>query len=52
MIQREGRWKSDAFKAYTRNSVEVSRRVASKPGVASGRKERQPGEGTVWGRKR
>ena len=52
VMQREGRWRSDAYKTYTRNIIEVARRVSGKPGVASGGKERQPGEGTVWGRKR
>ena len=52
VIQREGGWRSDAYKAYTRNTVEDSRNVARKLGVARDGKERQPGEGTVWGRKR
>ena len=52
VIQREGRWRSDAFKAYTRNYTEDARRVSRKLGVASWGKERQPGEGTVWGRER
>ena len=52
MIQREGRWRSDAYKAYTRNDIEVTTRASRKPGVASGGKEIQPGEGTVWDRKR
>ena len=52
VIQREGRWRSDAYKAYSRNNIEDARRVSRKLGVSSGGKERQPGEGTVWGRKR
>ena len=52
VIKREGRWRSDTYKTYTLSSIEVARRVWSKPGVASGVMERQPGEGTVWGRKR
>ena len=40
------------LKAYTRNGIELARRVSRKPSVASGGKERQLGEGTVWGRKR
>ena len=52
VIKREARWRSDTYKTYTRNSIEVARTVWNKPGVASGVMERQPGEGTVWGRKR
>ena len=52
VIKREGRWRSDTYKTYTLSSIEVARRVWSKAGVASGVMERQPGEGTVWGRKR
>ena len=51
VIQREGRWKSDAYKAYTRNNIDDSRRVSRKLVVASGGRERQPGEGTLWGKK-
>ena len=47
VIQREGKWRSDAYKAYTQNITELAGRVSSKPGVASGGKERQPGGGTV-----
>ena len=43
VIQREGRWRSDAYKAYTRNDIEdptgVSRKLA-----------RAKVEGTVWGK--
>ena len=49
VIQREGRWKSDAYKANTRNNVDDSRRVSRKLVVASEGRERQPAEGTVWG---
>ena len=52
VIKREGRWRSDTYKTFTRNSIVVARTVWNKPGVASGVMERQPGEGTVWGRKR
>ena len=52
VIKREGRWKSDTYETYTRESVEVARRVCGEPVVASGLMERQPGEGTIWGRKR
>ena len=36
VIKREERWTSDTYKTYTRNNVEVARRVWNKPGVASG----------------
>ena len=49
-IQREGRWKSDAYKIYTRNNTEdasqVSRKLA-KEGMGS---LTQPGQDTVWGK--
>ena len=51
VIQREGRWKSDAYRAYTRNDIDDLRRVSRKLVVASEGRERQPGEGTVWGKK-
>ena len=35
---------SDAYKAHTRNSIEVDRKGSSKPEVASGGRERQPGK--------
>ena len=35
MIQREGRWKSDAYKEYTRNNIDDSRRVSRKLAVHS-----------------
>ena len=47
-IQRERRSKSDAYKAFTRNNIEDSRRVSRKLVVASEGKERKSGEGTVW----
>ena len=51
VIQREQTWKTDAYKAYTRNNIDDSRRVSRKLVVASGGRERQPGEGTLWGKK-
>ena len=51
VIPRGGRQRSDAYKAYTQNNTGDARRVSRKLGVASGGKERQPGEGAVWGRK-
>ena len=52
VIKREGRWRSETYKAYTGNSVEVARRVWNKPGGVNGVMERHLGEGTAWGRKR
>ena len=37
--------------AYTRNSIEDSKRMSRKLVVASGGKEKQPGEGVSGGRK-
>ena len=34
VIQREGRWKSDAYKVYTRNNVEDTGQVSHKLEVA------------------
>ena len=51
VIQREGRWRSDAYKVYTRNNIEDSTRVSRKLASAKVAKRRQPGEGTVWGKK-
>ena len=51
VIQREGRWKSDAYKAYKRNNIDDTRRVSRNLVVASDGRERQPGEGTMWGKK-
>lgn len=49
VIQREGRWKSDAYKVYTRNNVEDAGQVSRKLAVA-GKGQRQPGQGTIWGK--
>lgn len=49
VIQREGKWRSDAYKLYARNNVEDSRRVSQKLTDGSRIVSRQPGEGTVWG---
>ena len=51
MSRREGRWKSDEIKAYTRDNIQDSKRVSRKVVVAREVKERQSGEGTVEGRK-
>ena len=51
LVQRKGRWRFDAYKAYTRNNIDDSRRVSCKLVVASEWRERQPGEETVWGKK-
>ena len=47
-IQREGGWRSDVFKIYTRNNMADSRLVSRKLGDASRGVERQPGEGTKF----
>ena len=47
-IQREGGWRSDVFKIYTRNNMADSRLVSRKSGDASRGVERQPGEGTEF----
>ena len=44
-IQREGGWRSDVFKIYTRNNMANSRLVSRKLGDASRGVERHPGEG-------
>ena len=49
--QREGRWKSDATKANTRDNIQYSKRVSRKVVVAKEVNERQSGEGTADGRK-
>ena len=51
VIKRKGRWRSDTCKTYKRKSVDVARRIWNMRGVASGVMKRQPGEGTVWGKK-
>ena len=52
VIQREGKWRPDAYKVHTRKNMKDARGVSRKLVVASRVKERQPGEGTAWGRKR
>ena len=47
-IQREGGWRSDVFKIYTRNNMADSRLVSRKLGDASRGVKRQPGEGTKF----
>ena len=47
-IQREGGWRSDVFKIYTRNNMADSRLVSRKLGDASRGVERQPEEGTKF----
>ena len=51
LIQREGRWKSRVYKAYTCNIIDDWTRVPRKLAVASEGRERQPGEGTLRGKK-
>ncbi|CAB1109801.1 unnamed protein product [Ectocarpus sp. CCAP 1310/34] len=49
VIQREGRWKSDAYKVYTVNNSEDSQRVSRTLGDKDKGVARQPGENTMWG---
>ena len=49
VAQREGSWKSDAYKAYTVNNIEDSRRVSRILGDKRRRVSRQLGERDVWG---
>ena len=44
VIRREGWWRSDAYKVYTRNNIEDSTRVSRKLASAKVEKGRQPGE--------
>lgn len=47
VIQREGRWKSDAYKVYTRNNTEDSEKVSSKLAQAVGKRGRRPGRSVI-----
>ena len=47
-IQREGGWRSDVFKIYTRDNMADSRLASRKLGDVSRGVERQPGEGTKF----
>ena len=49
VAQRQGRWKSDAYKVYTVNNIEDSRRVSRILGDKRRTVSRQPGDGDVWG---
>ena len=49
VIQREGRWKSQAYKTYTVNNTVDSRLVSRILGDAEKEVARLPGDGTVWG---
>ena len=51
VMQRQGRWKSDAHTSYMRKNITDLRRVSRKVVVASEGKERQPGEETAGVRK-
>ena len=44
VIQREEKWRSDAYKANTRNNIEDARRVSCKLGVASGERRGSRGK--------
>ena len=49
VIEREGRWKSDAYKVYTRNNADDARQVSRKLAAGNGL-QRQAGQDTVWGK--
>ena len=50
VLQREGRWRSDAYKVYERNVGQEVRLVSDALATAEGSSSRrQPGHGTVWG---
>ena len=49
VVQKAGRWKSDAYKRYVVNNREGSRKVSQILGDKNKGVQRQPGEGTVWG---
>ena len=49
VIQREGSWKSDAYKVYTRNNADDARQVSRKLAAGKGL-QRQPGQDAVWGK--
>ena len=49
VLQREVRWKSDAYKSYAVNNLDDSQRVSRILGGREKGVKRQPGEGTVWG---
>ena len=51
VIQREGRWKSDAYKVYTRSNMEDSGPVSRKLARQDSCPQREPGQGTQWGQK-
>ena len=48
-IQKESRWASEEYKAYTVYNVEDAKQVSRKRGDPEKGVKRQPGEGTVWG---
>ena len=49
-IRGEGRWKSDVYKVCTRNDEEGARQISRKLLVVAGKGQRQPGQGTIWGK--
>ena len=49
VIQREGRWVSDAYKVYTRNNADGARQVSRNLAAGKGL-QRQPGQDTLWGK--
>ena len=51
VIQRKGRWKSDAYKVYTRSIMEDYGLVSSKLVRQDNCPQNEPGKGTQWGHK-
>ena len=51
VIQREVRWKSDAYKVYTRSNMEDSGLVYRKLARQDSCSQREPGQETQWGHK-
>ena len=51
VIQRKGRWKSDAYKVYSRSNMEDSGLVSRKLARQESCPQREPGQGTQRGHK-
>jgi len=50
VIKNEGRWKSEAFRAYVRANFGFAKMVSGALEAGAGVCERQPGQGTLFGR--
>ena len=50
VIQREGRWKSGAYKVYTRKQQEDISQVSQTLADKGTESQRRPGQDTVWGK--